>query len=201
MVFLEASDEVIIRRYESTKRRHPLSADVDDVLPDAIAEERRRLGRAKASADLVIDTSDLNPHQLREVLTGHFGGEAIDDMRITISSFGFKNGLPLDVDMVIDCRFLPNPHWDPELRPNSGLDDPVRSYVLERDVTKRFMDRLVGLLDELLPAYVAEGKAYFSVAFGCTGGRHRSVAVAEEVAARLVEHGWTPRVTHRDIER
>lgn len=201
VVFLEASDRVLIRRYESTKRRHPLA---DDGLPvaEAIAAERRRLMQAKESADLVIDTSDLNPHQLRESLASMFATSVDDNgMRVAISSFGFKHGLPLDVDMVIDCRFLPNPHWNPELRPFSGLDDNVRDFVLEREVTGRFLDRLYDLLDELLPAYSEEGKSYFTVAFGCTGGRHRSVAVAETVADRLTSSGWTPRVFHRDIDR
>ncbi len=201
VVFLEASDEVLIRRYESTKRRHPLA---DDSLPvaTAIENERRRLMQAKEAADLVIDTSDLNPHQLREVLSSSFALTTDDHaMRIAVTSFGFKHGLPLDVDMVIDCRFLPNPHWNPELRPFSGQDDNVRAYVLERDVTERFLDRLYSLLDELLPAYAEEGKSYFTIAFGCTGGRHRSVAVAETVAGRLKSEDRVPRVFHRDIDR
>ncbi len=201
VVFLEASDDVLIRRYKSTKRRHPLA---DDGLPvtAAIEMERRRLMQAKEGADLVIDTSDLNPHQLRDVLSSTFASGTNDHaMRITVSSFGFKHGLPLDVDMVIDCRFLPNPHWNPELRPFSGQDANVREFVLERDVTVRFLDRLGSLLEELLPAYAEEGKSYFTVAFGCTGGRHRSVAVAESVAERLTSGGWMPRVFHRDIDR
>ena len=201
VVFLESSDEVLIRRYESTKRRHPLA---DDGLPlvEAIATERRRLLKAKESADLVIDTTDLNPHQLRESLAATFAADADDHaMRVAVTSFGFKHGLPLDVDMVIDCRFLPNPHWNPELRPFSGKDDSVRAFVLDREVTARFLARLEDLLDELLPAYADEGKSYFTVAFGCTGGRHRSVAVAETVAERLTSEGWGPRVFHRDIDR
>jgi len=201
VVFLESSDDVLLRRYKSTKRRHPL-ADGSSPVSESIAEERRRLLRARESADLVIDTSDLNPHQLRDVLASSFA-VATDEhaMRIGVSSFGFKHGLPLDVDMVIDCRFLPNPHWIPELRPFSGKDDPVRAYVLEREVTERFLERLHPLLDDLLPAYAEEGKSYFTVAFGCTGGRHRSVAVAEAVAQHLTSGGWVPRVSHRDIDR
>lgn len=201
VVFLDASDEVLIRRYESTKRRHPLA---DDSVPVAVAieNERRRLMQAKEAADLVIDTSELNPHQLRDVLSSSFALSTDDHaMRIAVTSFGFKHGLPLDVDMVIDCRFLPNPHWNPELRAFSGRDDNVRAYVLEREVTDRFLDRLYALLDELLPAYAEEGKSYFTVAFGCTGGRHRSVAVAETVASRLTSEGQAPRVFHRDIDR
>ena len=201
VVFLESSDDVLLRRYKSTKRRHPL-ADGTSPVAASIADERRRLLHAKESADLVIDTSDLNPYQLREVLSSSFAVTADDHaMRIGVSSFGFKHGLPLDVDMVIDCRFLPNPHWMPELRPFSGKDENVRTYVLEREVTERFLDRLLPLLDDLLPAYSAEGKSYFTVAFGCTGGRHRSVAVAEAVAEHLTTGGWVPRVFHRDIDR
>lgn len=201
VVFLEASDEVLIRRYESTKRRHPL-ADGEVPVAAAIKSERRRLMAAKEAADLVIDTSDLNPHQLREVLSSSFAPSNDDHaMRIAVTSFGFKHGLPLDVDMVIDCRFLPNPHWNPELRPFSGQDGNVREFVLERDVTERFLERLYSLLDELLPAYAEEGKSYFTVAFGCTGGRHRSVAVAEAVAGRLTSEGSAPRIFHRDIDR
>lgn len=201
VVFLESSDDVLLRRYKSTKRRHPL-ADGTSPVAESIADERRRLLHAKESADLVIDTSDLNPHQLREVLASSFAVAADENaMRIGVSSFGFKHGLPLDVDMVIDCRFLPNPHWIPELRPFSGMDDSVREYVLERDVTRRFLDRLKPLLDDLLPAYAEEGKSYFTVAFGCTGGRHRSVAVSEAVAQHLTSGGWVPRVSHRDIDR
>lgn len=201
VVFLESSDDVLLRRYKSTKRRHPL-ADGTSPVAESIADERRRLLHAKESADLVIDTSDLNPHQLREVLASSFAAAADENaMRIGVSSFGFKHGLPLDVDMVIDCRFLPNPHWIPELRPFSGKDESVRQYVLERDITERFLDRLKPLLDDLLPAYAEEGKSYFTVAFGCTGGRHRSVAVAEAVAQHLTSGGWVPRVSHRDIDR
>jgi UPF0042 nucleotide-binding protein len=199
VVFLDAAEDVLIRRYVSTKRRHPLLTE-DASLSAAIADERHRLERARSSADLVIDTSNLNPHQLREQLTERFGTEAAESMRVTVSSFGFKHGIPLDADMVIDCRFLPNPHWDEELRPFSGRDAAVRDFVLDREITQTFLDRLVELLDDLLPAYVAEGKAYFTLAFGCTGGRHRSVAVSENIAARLAEAGWAPRVAHRDID-
>ncbi len=200
VVFLEASDEVLIRRYESTKRRHPL--DDGHGVPAAIVQERERLMEARGAADLIIDTSDLNPHRLRERLIEHFGNtEDVGAMRITVSSFGFKHGIPLDVDMVMDCRFLPNPHWDPDLRPYSGLDPQIQEYVLERPDTETFLDHLDALLDGLLPAYSEEGKSYLGLAFGCTGGRHRAVAVAEEVARRLKDKGWKPRVSHRDIDR
>lgn len=200
VLFLEASDSVLIRRYESTKRRHPL--DTGTGVATAISKERERLMEARAAASLVIDTSDLNPHQLRERLIAHFDTtEDAGAMRITVSSFGFKHGIPLDVDMVMDCRFLPNPHWDAELRPFSGKDPEIQAYVLEREDTEAFLEHLEALLDGLLPAYVEEGKSYFGLAFGCTGGRHRSVAVAEEVARRLNGKGWQLRVSHRDIDR
>jgi len=201
VVFLEASDDVLLRRYKSTKRRHPL-AEGDEPVAAAIAAERTRLLQAKESADLVVDTTDLNPHQLRDLLASSFATKSSDHaMRVAVTSFGFKHGLPLDVDMVIDCRFLPNPHWNPELRPYSGKDANVREFVLEREMTARFLAHLDPLLDDLLPAYAEEGKSYFTVAFGCTGGRHRSVAVAERVAERLTSGGWAPRVFHRDIDR
>lgn len=200
VLFLEASTKVLIRRYESTKRRHPLSDGTS--LTDAIEAERDRLMAARASADLVIDTSDLNPHQLRDRLAAQFDADSeADAMRITVSSFGFKHGIPLDVDLVLDCRFLPNPHWEDELRPLSGKDQPVQDYVLDRAVTERFLSHLDNMFTDLLPAYANEGKSYLTIAFGCTGGRHRSVAVAERVAETLKDGGWLPRVSHRDIER
>lgn len=200
VVFLEASDEVLIRRYESTKRRHPL--DDGTGVAAAIPKERQRLMEARAAADLVIDTSDLNPHRLRERVIALFGDtDGADAMRITVSSFGFKHGIPLDVDMVLDCRFLPNPHWDADLRPFSGKDAEIQKFVLEREGTITFLDRLDALLEGLLPAYIDEGKSYLGIAFGCTGGRHRSVAVAEEISRRLKDRGFAPRVSHRDIDR
>lgn len=200
VIFLEASAETLVRRYKLTRRRHPLSDGTS--LTDAIEEERERLVAARATADLVIDTSDLNVHQLRDRLTKAFPDDGLEGtMRVAVTSFGFKHGMPLDVDLVLDCRFLPNPHWEEELRPLSGKDPEVREYVLERELTERFLDRLNGLLDELLPAYADEGKSFLSIAFGCTGGRHRSVAVAEAIGQQLKERGWLPRVSHRDIDR
>jgi len=199
-VFLEASTEILIRRYEATRRRHPLAENRD--LLAAIEHERERLAGARAVADLIIDTSELNPHQLKDRISQEFGAFGDEgNMRLTVSSFGFKHGLPADVDMVFDCRFLPNPHWDEKLRPFSGQDEQVQAYVLNRDITERFVDHVSGMLEELLPAYQAEGKSYLTVAFGCTGGRHRSVALAERMAELLAEKGWEPRISHRDIER
>ena len=200
VVFLDTATDQLVRRYEATRRRHPLAEDQS--LVEAIEEERQRLSGARAAADLVIDTTELNPHQLRDKLTDQFEDEAAEDsMRISVTSFGFKHGLPLDVDLVFDCRFLPNPHWDDDLRPLTGLDAEIQAHVLDRDLTRTFLDHLIAMLAELIPAYDDEGKSYLTIAFGCTGGRHRSVAVAERVGHILAERGWRPRVGHRDINR
>lgn len=201
IVFLDAATETLVRRYESTRRRHPLS-DEHSTVAEAIDAERVALEPVRAEADLVIDTSDLNVHQLRDRMIELFGThDDAPSMRTTVMSFGYKHGLPLDVDIVLDCRFLPNPHWVEELRPLSGLDEPVATYVLEQPVTGAFLARLERLLSLVLPFYVAEGKSYLTVAFGCTGGRHRSVAIAERVAEILERHGHTASVVHRDIDK
>ncbi len=199
VLFLEASTEVLVRRYEASRRRHPLSDGSS--LTEAIEVERAVLDPVKARADVVVDTSELNVHQLRDRVRGLFGEEADQGMQVTVSSFGFKHGLPLDADVVVDCRFLPNPHWVDELRPLSGLDEPVVAYLDAQNLTGPFLDRCGDLLALQLPAFEAEGKSYLSIAFGCTGGRHRSVAVAEAMAGRLAELGYVPRVVHRDIDR
>ncbi len=199
-VFLEASTDVLVRRYESTKRPHPLIAD--GTLIDAIEAERQHLAPARAAADLVVDTSELNPHQLRDRITMQFDDVGADSpMRLTLQSFGFKHGLPLDVDLVFDCRFLPNPHWEADLRPFSGKDPEIQEYVIDRPESQRFLEDLERMLEHLIPQYEDEGKSYLTVAFGCTGGRHRSVAMAESVGRMLKEGGWQPRVSHRDIDR
>jgi UPF0042 nucleotide-binding protein len=201
IVFLEASTDVLVRRYESTRRRHPLDAG-ERSLAEAIEAERELLGGVKDQADVVVDTSDLNVHQLRERVHALFAADTPDaGMQTSIVSFGYKHGLPLDTDLVIDCRFLPNPYWVEELRPLRGTHGPVRDYVMGQEVTARFLDGLAGLLELLLPAYVAEGKSYLTVAFGCTGGHHRSVVIAEEIARRLRDDGFDPRVLHRDVDR
>jgi len=197
VLFLEASDEVLVRRFEQTRRRHPVAGDR---VVEAIALERELLRDLRASADLVIDTSDLNPHELRARILAAFADEAAG-LLVTVSSFGFKYGLPLDADMVIDVRFLPNPHWIAELRPRTGLERPVRDYVLGLDETKLFMDRLRDLLEVALPGFVREGKQYLTIAIGCTGGRHRSVVLAEELAAWLDGLDYRVHVSHRDVER
>jgi UPF0042 nucleotide-binding protein len=200
LLYLEAATEVLVRRYEATRRRHPLAEGQS--LADAIEDERALLEPVRAEADLVIDTTEFNVHQLHDrmlELFGHLRGAG--GLQATVQSFGYKHGLPLDTDIVIDCRFLPNPHWVDELRPLSGLDTPVRDYVIGQEVAGPFLHRLDALLRLLVPAYVAEGKAYLTIAFGCTGGRHRSVVVAEEVAAILRTMGFEPIVTHRDLDR
>jgi RNase adapter protein RapZ len=200
VLFLDAATDVLVRRYEGTRRRHPLAEGRS--LADAIEYERDLLDPVKGEADVVVDTSDLNVHQLRTRVVDLFGGDNPDAaMQTTVLSFGYKHGLPLDVDIVLDCRFLPNPHWVEELRPQTGLDEPVRRYVLDQPDTKSFLKNLERLLVRLLPAYVKEGKSYLTIAFGCTGGRHRSVAIAEEVAAYLRKRGFDPAITHRDVER
>jgi RNase adapter protein RapZ len=203
VLFLEASTDTLVRRYESSRRRHPLSGGGDQShLAAAIDRERALLDPVKADADVVIDTSTLNVHELRRRMRTLFGGdETTATMQTTLLSFGYKNGLPLDADLVFDCRFLPNPHWVDELRPQTGLDAPVRDYVLGQPAAGAFLDNLETMLVQLLPAYVAEGKAYLTIALGCTGGRHRSVVIAEELARRLATHGQRAAVLHRDIDK
>ncbi len=201
ILFLDAPTDVLVRRYSSTRRRHPL-ADEAGAMTDAIERERLLFEPVKAEADLVVDTGDLNVNQLRDRLMALFGAEVpAPGMQTSITSFGYKHGLPLDADMVVDCRFLPNPYWDENLRPRSGLDTEVRTFVMRQEVTADFLGQLDTLLTMLLPAYVREGKSYFSLAFGCTGGQHRSVVVAEEIARRLRQHGYQPVVVHRDVDK
>jgi RNase adapter protein RapZ len=198
-LFLEASVETLVRRYKETRRRHPFSTGS---LGEAVVREQAALQELRGHADLVIDTTDLNVHQLKDRVRRAFSLEdPATQMRTTIVSFGFKYGLPLDVDVVLDCRFLPNPFWEPELRPLTGRDESVRTFVLGHAAAKEFLDRLQPLLETIVPAYLNEGKAYLTIAFGCTGGRHRSVAIAEEVARVLTRLGMTPEVAHRDIDR
>ena len=197
VVFLEASDEVLIRRFEATRRRHPVGGEG---VAESIALERDLLRELRADADLVVDTSDLNVHELRAKILGAFADEAAG-LLITVTSFGFKYGLPLDADMVVDVRFLPNPHWVPELRPLPGTDKRVRDYVLAQNDTGLFMARLEALLEIALPGYVQEGKHYLTVAIGCTGGKHRSVVLAGELAGWLTDKGYRAHVAHRDVER
>jgi UPF0042 nucleotide-binding protein len=200
VLFLDASDEVLVRRYEASRRRHPLS-DTERV-SDGIARERALLESLKGEADLIVDTSSLNVHELRDRLRELFAEHAADRaLQVNVVSFGYKHGLPLDVDLVFDCRFLPNPHWVDELRPQTGLDLPVKNYVLAQPGTKEFLAELDSLTTMTLPGYEREGKAYLSIGVGCTGGRHRSVVIAEQLAERLRGHGYRATVHHRDVER
>jgi len=197
VLFLEASNEVLVRRYENTRRRHPMSG-VDRV-SEAIERERGLLDEVKSEADVVVDTSDLNVHQLRDRLLDLFAREAETPLQTSVVSFGYKHGLPLDVDLVFDCRFLPNPHWVDHLRPLTGLDEPVQQYVASQPETGEFLERLDDLLELLLPAFVKEGKSYLSIGVGCTGGTHRSVYLAEELGLILRKRGFQPMVKHRDL--
>jgi RNase adapter protein RapZ len=200
VLFLDAADDVLVRRFEATRRKHPLGAE--DRVSDGIASERQLLEDLKGHADLVLDTSELNVHELRDRLLELFDAEQMSGtLQTSVVSFGYKHGLPLDVDLVFDCRFLPNPHWVDALRPLSGKDAPVRDYVMEQEETALFLAELARLFALLLPAYVKEGKSYLSIGVGCTGGRHRSVVIAHELAASLTRLGFAPRVHHRDIDR
>ena len=199
IMFLDASTRELVRRYEATRRKHPLG-DGTMGLEDVIEAERSAVADAKANADLIIDTTGLTVHQLKAQLNELFGPESpADALQVTVMSFGFKHGVPIDVDTVLDVRFLPNPHWDEALRPLTGLDAPVSEYVLGQDMTGEFLERVLSLFDLVLPAYVAEGRSYLTIGVGCTGGRHRSVAVVEELACALRARGWHPRVSHRDL--
>ncbi|MBN2624089.1 MAG: RNase adapter RapZ [Acidimicrobiales bacterium] len=203
VLFLEASTDTLVRRYKSSRRRHPLPGDDGSGhLAPAIERERQLLEPVRGEADVVIDTSDLNVHELRRRMHTLFGGDDNSPaMQTTVLSFGYKHGLPLDADLVFDCRFLPNPHWVDELRPLTGVDAPVRDYVLGQPAATQFLDNVETMLEQLLPAFVAEGKAYLTIALGCTGGRHRSVAIAEEVARRLRADGTRVGVVHRDVDK
>ena len=199
ILFLEASNNELVRRYEATRRKHPMSDGVLG-LEAVIEKERLLMNPVKAVADLLIDTTGLSVHQLRKQLLHLFGPENPGDtLQVSLISFGFKHGVPLDVDMVFDMRFLPNPHWVEELRPLSGLDQPVKEFVLEQELAMQFLDHVEGLLGLVVPAYVAEGRSYLTLGIGCTGGRHRSVAMTEELSLRLTSGGHHPRVSHRDI--
>jgi UPF0042 nucleotide-binding protein len=198
VLFLDAPDDVLVRRYEGTRRRHPLAARG---VEESIADERKLLGPVRERADLLIDTAELNTNQLRARILEAFGDEEAPLMQTSVISFGYKHGIPLDVDIVFDCRFLPNPYWVEDLQPQSGLDAPVRDFVLGQPDSVSFLEKVDDLLTSILPAFHREGKSYLTIAIGCTGGRHRSVVLAEALAARLDGHGQGVSVFHRDIER
>jgi UPF0042 nucleotide-binding protein len=198
VVYLDAPQDILVRRFEGTRRRHPIAgANVEE----AIGDERRLLEPIRDRADVVVDTGQLNVNQLRVRVLELFAGQSDTAMCTSVVSFGYKHGVPLDADLVFDCRFLPNPYWVESLQQLSGLDEPVRTFVLSQPATGPFLDKVVDLVGTLLPAYQAEGKSYLTIAMGCTGGRHRSVVLAEELARRLQDAEAGPSVFHRDVDR
>jgi len=199
VVFLEAADETLVRRFDSVARPHPLQGSGRIV--DGIAAERELLQGMRAEADLILDTSALNVHELRARMRAAFATEADAALRVSVVSFGFKYGLPMDADMVADCRFLPNPHWVPELAPQTGLDAPVVSYVLSQPGATEFLDAFVRAIEVALAGYDQSGRHFVLLAVGCTGGKHRSVVMAEQMAARLSKKWPGIQVSHRDLGR
>ncbi len=199
LLFLEADDDVLVRRQEAARRPHPLQAG--GRLLDGLVQERKVLADLRADADLVIDTSDLNVHQLTAQIARAFGSEERLALKVTVVSFGFKYGIPVDADYVADMRFLPNPHWVPELRPQTGRDPGVADYVRSQAGAGEFLDRFVPLVADVSKGYLREGKRFMTIAIGCTGGKHRSVAMAEEISQRLLGYGLDARAAHRDLGR
>ncbi len=199
LLYLDAAPEVLGRRYSETRRRHPLAPH--DTPGEGIARELALLDNARARADIVIDTSNLTVHDLRSEMEGWFGQTTGQGVAISVQSFSYKRGLPQGLDMAFDCRFLRNPHWEPELRPHTGLDPDVAAYVAGDPRHDAFHEKVVDLILLLLPAVVEEGKAHFSIGFGCTGGKHRSVTLAESVTAALAQEGWRVSTRHRELER
>jgi UPF0042 nucleotide-binding protein len=199
ILFLEASDDVLVRRQEAARRPHPLQ-DAGRLL-DGIAREREMVRDLRGDADVLIDTSNLNVHQLATRVEAAFADTIHPVVRATVVSFGFKYGIPVDADMVFDMRFLPNPHWDPDLRPLTGLDESVSDFVLKQPAAADFLDRVESLLETVYAGFLRERKQYLSIAVGCTGGKHRSVAMAHELGRRLRERGVQTSVVHRDMGR
>jgi RNase adapter protein RapZ len=200
LVFLEASDDVLVRRFDASRRRHPLAPD--DRVAVGIQRERDLMSPFREGADIVVDTSDMSVRALRTRLGSYFSDvRSSDGLSTTVISFGYKYGLPLDADLVLDVRFLPNPHWVAELRPLTGREQAVKDYVLGQSATNAFLERLCDLLSVLLSGYQEEGRHYLTVAVGCTGGRHRSVVLSEAIAQIIREVGFRAKVVHRDVER
>jgi UPF0042 nucleotide-binding protein len=203
LLFLDASDQALVQRFESTRRPHPLQAK--DRIVDGIARERAKLEEIRAQADVVIDSSNLNVHQLEKRTSEIFAAGMLASLRINVLSFGYKYGIPVDSDLVLDCRFIPNPHWIPELRPLNGLDAPVSAKVLGSEGVADFVKSYVGVVKQMIPGYFREGKKYVTIAIGCTGGKHRSVAIAEEIAKQLSSSSAdleiSAHATHRDVGR
>ena len=201
ILFLDASDGVLVRRFKETRRKHPLSDDLAGSLEQAVRLERDMLGPVRENSDFVIDTTGLSPAQLKGRIAEQFLTSASDSMSVHCISFGFKHGIPMEADLVMDVRCLPNPFYDPELRPKTGLDPDVRDYVMENDECRGFVERYTGMLDYLLPLYRKEGKSQLVVAVGCTGGHHRSVALAQFTCDYCSGKGVKASVTHRDIQK
>jgi UPF0042 nucleotide-binding protein len=205
ILFVDAADGALVRRFESTRRPHPLQGS--DRILDGISKERDRLREVRDSADLVIDSSALNIHQLEKKIADYFHEDSDTDLRVNILSFGYKYGIPVDADLVVDCRFISNPHWVPELRPLSGLDKPVSDAVLNNDNVQDFLERYQALFETMATGFIAEGRKYLTLAIGCTGGKHRSVAVAVELVKRLtkqenlVKYKIEAQALHRDLGR
>ena len=201
LVFLDATDQMLVQRFESTRRPHPLQGT--DRIVDGIAREREKLDEVRSQCDIAIDTTNLNVHQLEKRIGEIFGGGKVQGIRINVLSFGYKYGIPVDSDLVLDCRFIPNPHWIPELRPLTGLTPQVSDKVLSNGGVKDFVKSYVDLVASMVPGYMQEGKKYLTIAVGCTGGRHRSVAVTQEIAKQLnaIDNGISAYPTHRDVGR
>jgi UPF0042 nucleotide-binding protein len=196
MLFLDCDDEVLARRFTETRRRHPLAPDRS--VADGIGRERTLIEPLRKRADVVIDTSHLSPGELRRLTTGHFDAGGNDRLVVSVVSFSYRKGLPREADLVFDVRFLTNPHYDTRLRPMTGIDQPVQNYIDADPKFRKFLQDLEDFLIPLMPAYQLEGKSYLTIAFGCTGGRHRSIATAELFAKRLNAAGWSPHIHHRD---
>ncbi|CAM2741579.1 RNase adapter RapZ [Corynebacterium jeikeium] len=199
VLYLDATDEALIARFDAVRRTHPLQQK--GTLQDGIDREREMLTSIRERADIVLDTTNRSIHDLRRELEKFFAAADHSSVRINVQSFGFKHGPPKDIDMLLDARFLPNPYWDPELRPFKGIDAPVSDFVLSQPGAQAFLDHIVGLIHSVLPGYRKEGKFFVSVAIGCTGGHHRSVAIVEELTRRLADDGVLVNLSHRDLER
>ena len=205
IIFVDAADDVLVRRFESSRRPHPLQGS--DRIVDGIEKERQRLRELRSGADLVVDSSQLNVHQLEKKIAELFSIDPSASLKVNVLSFGYKFGLPVDADLVMDCRFIPNPHWNPELREMNGLDKQVSEAVLSAESVSEFLERYLALFNSLGQGYLREGKKYITLAIGCTGGKHRSVAVAEELARRIngsaidAEHSVSAHAIHRDLGR
>ena len=199
LLFLDASDDVLVRRQEAARRPHPLQGS--GRLLDGLTRERQVLADLRAEADLVIDTTTLNVHQLTDRIAESFGTSGATRLKVVVVSFGFKYGIPIDADYLADMRFLPNPHWVPELRPLSGRDQQVAEFVLSQPGAEKFLHGYIPVLTDVAEGYLREGKRFMRVAIGCTGGKHRSVAMAEAIAERLALEGYDTRAMHRDLGR